>query len=54
MNELLKKYGGLILFYGIIVLSMILLNERFCYLQDNQTSEGGEMTIAYQITKGEE
>lgn len=38
MNELLKKYGGLILFYGIIVLGVFMLNERFRYL-NNQTNQ---------------
>ncbi len=37
MNKLMKKYGGLILFYGIIVLGVLMLNERFRYL-NNQTN----------------
>lgn len=32
MNKLLKQYGGLILFYGIIILGVLMLNERFRYL----------------------
>lgn len=37
MNELMKKYGGLILFYGIIILGVIMLNERFRYLNSQET-----------------
>jgi len=36
MNELMKKYGGLILFYGIIILGVLMLNERFRYLNSQQ------------------
>ncbi len=34
MNDLMKKYGGLILFYGIIILGVLMLNERFRYLNN--------------------
>lgn len=34
MNELMKKYGGLILFYAIIVIGVLMLNERFRYLNN--------------------
>jgi len=34
MSKLMKEYGGLILFYGIIILGVIMLNERFRYLNN--------------------
>ncbi len=50
MNKLMKKYGGLILFYGIIVLGVLMLNERFRYLnsQNNQEIYYLEKEIAFQ------
>jgi hypothetical protein len=50
MNELMKKYGGLILFYGIIVLGVLMLNERFRYLNNQTSWNNYEMNyeIAYQ------
>jgi hypothetical protein len=47
MNELMKKYGGLILFYGIIVLGVLMLNERFRYL-NHQTSRS-DVRIDYEM-----
>lgn len=32
MSKLLKKYGGLILFYVIIVFGVLMLNARYRYL----------------------
>lgn len=55
MSNMMKKYGGLILFYGIILVSVILLNERFRYLK--QLQERGlstETTIAIQSEKEDE
>lgn len=49
MNELIKQYGGLILFYAIIVLGVLMLNERFRYLNNqNETSNRIESRIAFQ------
>ncbi|MCI8575544.1 MAG: hypothetical protein HFI09_03650 [Bacilli bacterium] len=50
MNELMKKYGGLILFYGIIVLGVLMLNERFRYLNQQEESLKSKMIneIAFQ------
>lgn len=43
MNELMKKYGGLILFYGIIVLGVLMLNERFRYLNNQEAYNQNKM-----------
>ncbi len=45
----MKKYGGLILFYGIIILGVLLLNERFRYLNNlpNINQENLEIEIAF-------
>ncbi len=48
MNKLMKNYGGLILFYGIIILSIILLNERFRYLNEQNESQVWKQEIAFQ------
>ncbi len=50
MNELMKKYGGLILFYGIIILGVLMLNERCRYLnnQNKTTINYLESEIAFQ------
>ena len=54
MSEMLKKYGGLILFYGIIILGVFLLNERCRYLKEQQEIKWQKETqIAIQM-KGEE
>lgn len=47
MSELLKKYGGLILFYGIIILGVFMLNERFNYL-NRQNNLLEEKNIVFQ------
>ena len=46
----MKKYGVLILFYGIIVLGVLMLNERFRYLNNQTSWNNYEMNyeIAYQ------
>ncbi len=55
MSNMLKQYGGLILFYGIILVSVILLNERFRYLKQMQDSGlNVETTIAIQNEKEDE
>jgi len=51
MSELIKKYGGLILFYTIIILGVLMLNERFRYLNNqehNRTNNIIESEIAFQ------
>lgn len=49
MNEIMKKYGGLILFYGIIILGVLMLNERFRYLNNqNEITTNYNMEIAFQ------
>ncbi len=55
MSNMLKQYGGLILFYGIILVSVILLNERFRYLKQMQDSGlNVETTIDIQNEKEDE
>lgn len=44
MSKALKQYGGLILFYGIIILGVFLLNERFRYL-NNQVKLESEIAF---------
>lgn len=46
MSDILKKYGGLILFYGIIVLGVFMLNERFRYLNNQMNQKTLESNIA--------
>ncbi|MCI8394803.1 MAG: hypothetical protein HFH86_04930 [Bacilli bacterium] len=38
MSKMLKSYGGLMLFYGVIILGFVLLNERFRYLNQLELS----------------
>lgn len=49
MSEMLKKYGGLILFYGIIIVSVILLNERCRYLKEQQKIQNNTTMIEMAI-----
>ena len=54
MSELLNMYGVLILFFGIIILGVFLLNERCRYLKEQQEIKWQKETqIAIQM-KGEE
>jgi len=48
MNNALKQYGGLILFYGIIILGVIMLNERFRYLNSLDSNRNIKTEIAFQ------
>jgi len=44
MEKLIKKYGGLILLYSVIVVMIVLINARFTYLKEiNQVQD----TYAY-------
>ncbi len=52
MNQLWKNYGGLILFYGVIIIGVILLNERFRYLNQINNQNVEENKIAIQNIKG--
>lgn len=52
MNQLWKNYGGLILFYGVIIIGVILLNERFRYLNQINNQNVEETKIAIQNIKG--
>ena len=52
MNQIWKNYGGLILFYGVIVIGVILLNERFRYLNEMNQYKIEENIIAYQELEG--
>ena len=45
MKKVLINYGGLLLFYGVIVLGIILINIRFNYLNDKQ--ESSEVVYAF-------
>ena len=42
MKKFVRKFGGVILFYGVIVIMIILINYRFSYL-----NELNENTITY-------
>ena len=52
MNQLWKNYGGLILFYGVIIIGVILLNERFRYLNQISDQKLEENQIALHQIKG--
>lgn len=47
MRNLMKKYGGLVLFYCVIVFGVFLLNERFRYLNNNELETKIESEIAF-------
>ncbi len=53
MSEMLKKYGGLILFYGIIILGVILLNERCRYLKELNKMQNLTKEIIVQVEGSE-
>lgn len=46
MEKLWQKYGGVILFYGIILICIVLINGRFQYL--NEQNKVQDNVIAYQ------
>lgn len=48
MNNVMKKYGGLILFYGIIIVGVIMLNARFRYLNNVNAEINMRSEIAFQ------
>ncbi len=47
----MQKYGGLILFYGIVVLGVILLNIRFHYLNQEASKVPSYVIEIEQIEK---
>lgn len=45
MKKTLKKFGGLILFYSVIIFGVLLLNLRFAYLNShNNLANNFEVT----------
>lgn len=48
MSKLLKKYGGLILFYTIIIVGILMLNARFRYLNNQPSNSFDEIELAFQ------
>ena len=52
MNQLWKNYGGLILFYGVIVIGVILLKMRFRYLNQMKHLVVNENEVIYKELKG--
>lgn len=46
MKKFMERNCGIILFYGIIVLGVLMLNFRFSYLNNNSNSEVHNNVIA--------
>ena len=46
MKKFMEKNCGVIMFYGIIVLGVIMLNFRFSYLNNNVNSNSEQTAIA--------
>ncbi|MBQ6687584.1 MAG: hypothetical protein IJN03_03580 [Bacilli bacterium] len=46
MKKFMVKNFGVILFYGIIVLGVLVLNFRFSYLNNNTKNINNQSTIA--------
>lgn len=46
MKKFMEKNCGVIMFYGIIILGVLMLNFRFSYLNNNSTNSNSENTIA--------
>lgn len=48
MSNMVKQYGGLILFYGILIFSFFLLSMRYQYLNNMEKVEENSKKIALQ------
>ena len=46
MKKFMEKNCGIILFYGVIVLGVLMLNFRFSYLNNNSDTINNHNTIA--------
>ena len=46
MKKIMINYGGLIMFYLVIVVGVLLLNLRFSYLNENTTVNYSEEYMA--------
>ena len=46
MKKNFLNYGGLILFYSVIIMGVLLLNMRFSYLNENTTVNYSEEYMA--------
>lgn len=46
MKKTILNYGGLILFYAVIIMGVLLLNMRFSYLNESTTVNYNEAYMA--------
>lgn len=46
MKKTLSKFGGLILFYGVIIVGVLLLDLRFSYLNKEEVIDNSSNLIA--------
>ncbi len=46
MKKFMEKNLGVLLFYGIIILGVLMLNFRFSYLNNNSNTSENQNTIA--------
>ena len=46
MKKFMEKNCGILLFYGVIILGVLMLNFRFSYLNDSSNSTNVQNTIA--------
>lgn len=46
MKKFMEKNCGVIMFYGIIILGVLMLNFRFSYLNNNSNFNNDQNTVA--------
>ena len=46
MKKFMEKNCGVIMFYGIIILGVLMLNFRFSYLNNNSNANNSQNAIA--------
>lgn len=46
MKKRIINYGGLVLFYVVIIMGILLLNMRFSYLNENTITDNNESYMA--------
>lgn len=46
MKKFMEKNYGIILFYGVIILGVLMLNFRFSYLNNNSNTVNNQNVIA--------